>query len=280
MPWRDVPLALENKSYYIGPNVVRFLTLGIMSKDRAEARMQLATQFHAAFPDKELPSVRYGKGHEVMGSYIDVDTPSSNVTAADIIAAAAEHKWMLAGRPLGPPVFVGPEIPQGLYVLQLSNLPFNKLQQLVKSLNTLFNDHSTSRRGVKMEMVDVYKIEEPIPGSDLWMPADRLVVVVSLPEEVDASAAAFYWPGFIEWDSSSDVIKLEYMNRFDYCRNCKHTAQQLSGPYARPTTEFCPKFVCSRCGACGHLANACPNQVPTITQAPQRSIQGLGYDAV
>ncbi|PWY97029.1 hypothetical protein BCV70DRAFT_219804 [Testicularia cyperi] len=122
MAWPEIMGVLQADGATLGPNVVRFLLPAgepLRAKERKAVWLQLTAAFIAAFPGKEPASVRLPEEHGSLRRFVDITTDASNVTADDIIRAAKENLWKVAGRPLGPAAFVGPRIPEGIQVIQL-----------------------------------------------------------------------------------------------------------------------------------------------------------------
>ncbi|CDR99362.1 hypothetical protein [Sporisorium scitamineum] len=93
------------------------------------------------------------------------------------------------------------------------------------------------------------------------------------------------WPGWIYWTDLMTLFELDFRNRFDYCRFCRHESQ---APEARHTTAKCTSAICMACRRPGHIARLCPSAAAsqpgtnpgsnTQAEAPGRNAQALSSE--
>jgi len=90
-------------------HVIYFVPKDFAATTQQEVQQSLELAFSLAFPDQEPATVkvRFGCRNKTYGCYVSFDTPSGNVPADRIVAAAHYREWKADGHPLGRPFHVG-----------------------------------------------------------------------------------------------------------------------------------------------------------------------------
>lgn len=238
---------------------------------RKEAQKSLEKAFALAFPHKDpaIVSVWAGtfnncfkfrtdcSGTGCKGCYISFETPSSNVPVSQIVAMAFVHSWKADGVILGIPWHMGLKGNRSLQGVQFAGIPDDRKEDFAASVPKYVRE-SFSPLTDGIQLVDLWENQKKEASS--WKFTGTMTALVSMKGSASVDALreeVKKWPGWYHWDNDH-LIKVTYPGRFKFCEKCKHTAQDVDGPFKRHTEDICISIICGDCGHRGHDSTSKP----------------------
>ncbi|CBQ70085.1 hypothetical protein sr10063 [Sporisorium reilianum SRZ2] len=253
IPWEALSDAHYPKGMSVGPGVVRLtLPLGTTKRDKDRIRKQILLAFVKDFPAAEPISVRFPDGRYGDHRFVDIENPNINIHPATLASHAIAH-WQVLGKNFDPGFYLGSDLPPEYIVLDVCNVPRSHQDVVAHSLQTTIHKTFPEQNEYPVSVIDVWSCEEEFLAGH-WTYANRLRALLKV-EHTSSTFAADMWPGWIYWTDLMTLFELDFRNRFDYCRFCRHEAQ---APEVRHTTAKCTLTVCMACRNTGHIAKFCP----------------------
>ncbi|KAJ1030250.1 hypothetical protein NDA16_001161 [Ustilago loliicola] len=257
LPWAALDEAHYPQGMSVGPGVIRLtLPLRTSKRDKERIRQQILVAFVRDFPYHEPISVRFPDGRYGDHRFVDLENPNIDIQPADLATHAIQN-WQVIGKDFEPGFYLGSELPPEYIVLDVCNVPRANYTQVAKELQNVISDSFPEQEQYPVTVLDVWAVEEQFMEGH-WTYANRLRTLLKVANGT-STYAADAWPGWIYWTELMTLFELEFRNRFDYCRFCRHERQTLD---VRHTTAQCMYTVCSSCHQAGHIARSCPKKKP------------------
>ncbi|CBQ70190.1 conserved hypothetical Ustilaginaceae-specific protein [Sporisorium reilianum SRZ2] len=258
-PWQRLRHCFEDLESADILNLVQYyLRKEIEEAKRSTVAESLHTAFTLSFPDKIPATVKVfkDKSKAERGCYVSFKTPGSNVKASEIATMATFCDWSADGQPLNCPCYIGLETDEVLQPILFENVSSRRKDRFVSILPEYISEDFCPLQ--KIQLVDIWEEQTRSSENAAWAFHRTILVLVRVetarPDDNSLESIVSQWPGWLHFEDEN-LIRISYPGRFNFCKDCKHMAQDLEGANRRHLSEECIRIICGLCGHPGHDAS-------------------------
>lgn len=254
---RDIVRMLRWEGVDLRVNTARWsLPRKLSEEQKVQIKAQLEEHIKAAFSHKAppLPIVSFPSGQQHDHRMVDIyHSPQGEVGLQELQSAMAGFK-ILDGQTIDSMLGTGSVLERNEQLLRFKDICAEHLKDFIKNRKVVIRN--TLPVDTQARIKDLWALD----GAD-GLFTGQVDVLIELPREVDAVAAAHDWPGWFFWKAKGKRLELAYRNRFLYCCWCKDKRG-----IQRHLRVHCTEAPSLRCKQRGHAFKHCPQRQEQATQ--------------